>query len=141
MSPAQLAALLDGCEARAGTTSQTGTRRIISLSGATNSGSDAMTSFIVRRAGDPDTLPDDPALLQQMLCELYAENDKLRLLIQRFTRHEFGRRPEQLTPDQLQFGLEGLRAADCRRASGGPDAPRPQATIISSKPRTTRPTP
>ena len=46
---------------------------------------------------DPDTLPNDPLLLQQMLRELYAENDKLRLLIQRFTRHQFGRRSEQLT--------------------------------------------
>jgi hypothetical protein len=55
---------------------------------------------------DPDTLPDDPAILQQMLRELRAENDKLRLLIQRFTRHQFGRRSEQLTPEQLQFGLE-----------------------------------
>jgi hypothetical protein len=33
--------------ARTGTAPQTGTRRIISLSGATNSGSDAMTSFII----------------------------------------------------------------------------------------------
>ena len=33
--------------------------------------------------------------------ELHAENDKLRLLIQRLTRHQFGRRSEQLTPDQL----------------------------------------
>ncbi len=45
-------------------------------------------------------------LLQQMLRELLAENDKLRLLIQRLTRHQFGRRSEQLTPEQLQFGLE-----------------------------------
>jgi transposase len=64
---------------------------------------------------DLDTLPDDPAILQQMLravvhqqSELHAENDKLRLLIQRLMRHQFGRRSEQLTPDQLQFGLEGL---------------------------------
>jgi transposase len=49
---------------------------------------------------DPDTLPDDPTLLQQMLRmvlhqqgELHAENDKLRLLIQRLTRHHFGRDP------------------------------------------------
>jgi hypothetical protein len=55
---------------------------------------------------DADSLPDDPALLQQMLRELHAENDKLRLLIERLTRHQFGRRSEQLTPDQLQFGLE-----------------------------------
>ena len=57
-------------------------------------------------SSDGDDLPDDPAILQQMLQELLAENDKLRLLIQRFTRHQFGRRSEQLTPDQLQFGLE-----------------------------------
>jgi len=41
-----------------------------------------------------------------MLRELYAENDKLRLMIQRLTRHQFGRRSEQLTVEQLQFGLE-----------------------------------
>jgi len=40
--------------------------------------------------------------------ELHAENDKLRLLIQRLTRHQFGRRSEQLSPDQLQLGLEDL---------------------------------
>jgi transposase len=64
---------------------------------------------------DLDTLPDDPAILQQMLravmhqqSELHAENDKLRLLIQRLLRHQFGRRSEQLTGDQLQFGLEDL---------------------------------
>jgi len=53
-----------------------------------------------------DSLPDDPVLMQQMLQELLAENDKLRLLIERLTRHQFGRRSEQLTADQLQFGLE-----------------------------------
>ena len=64
---------------------------------------------------DLDSLPDDTAELQQMLrtvllqqSALHAENDKLRLLIQRLTRHQFGRRSEQLTPDQLQFGLEDL---------------------------------
>src|ERR1039457_1089485 len=55
---------------------------------------------------DRDTLPDDPALLRQVLRELYAENDKLRLLIERLTRHQFGRRSEPLTVEQLQFGLE-----------------------------------
>ena len=67
---------------------------------------------------DLDTLPDDPATLQQMLRTvlhqqgaLAAENDKLRLLIQRLTRHQFGRRSERLTPDQLQLGLEALEQA------------------------------
>jgi transposase len=56
---------------------------------------------------DLDTLPDDPAILQQMLREvvaaaahqhgaLHAENEKLRLLIQRLLRQQFGRRSEQL---------------------------------------------
>jgi transposase len=42
----------------------------------------------------------------QMLRELYSVNDKLRLLIERLTRHQFGRRYEQLTIEQLQLGLE-----------------------------------
>ena len=66
---------------------------------------------------DLDRLPDEPALLQQMLRdvvtaaayqqgELHTENDKLRMLIKRLLRHRFGRRSEQLAADQLQFGLE-----------------------------------
>jgi transposase len=75
---------------------------------------------------DLATLPDDPAILQQMLRDVVAvaaqeqvalqgavqereaENDKLRLLIQRLLRNRFGRRSEQLSPDQLQFGLEDV---------------------------------
>ena len=61
---------------------------------------------------DLDNLPDDPALLQQMLRqvvqEMGAENDTLRLLIQRLVRHQFGRRSEQLSAEQLQLGLEDL---------------------------------
>jgi transposase len=61
---------------------------------------------------DLDNLPDDPATLQRMLRdvvqELNAENDKLRLLIHRLVRHRFGRRSERLTDDQLQLGLEDL---------------------------------
>ena len=64
---------------------------------------------------DPDALPEDTATLQLMLRTvllqqgaLAAENDKMRLLIQRLTRHQFGRRSEQLTPDQLQLALEEL---------------------------------
>ena len=60
---------------------------------------------------DLERLPDDAKLLQQMLRdvvtaaaqqhgELHAENDKLRMLIQRLLRHRFGRRSEQLTDDQ-----------------------------------------
>jgi Transposase C of IS166 homeodomain len=47
-------------------------------------------------------------MLRQVVQEMGAENDKLRLLIQRLVRHQFGRRSEQLTADQLQLGLEDL---------------------------------
>jgi transposase len=64
---------------------------------------------------DPDALPDDAAALQEMVRmlllqhgELHAENNKLRLLVQRLLRHQFGRRSERLSPDQLQLGLEDL---------------------------------
>jgi transposase len=64
---------------------------------------------------DPENLPDDPALLQQMLRtlldrhgELHAEYTKMRLLLERLTRHQFGRRSEQLSDEQLQLGLEDL---------------------------------
>jgi hypothetical protein len=75
---------------------------------------------------DLTALPDDPATLQQMLREVVAaaaqqqvalqgavserdaEIEKLRLLIQRLLRHQFGRRSEKLSADQLQLGLEDL---------------------------------
>jgi transposase len=41
-----------------------------------------------------------------MLREALAEIDKLRLLIDKLTRHRFGRRSEQVSLDQLQLGLE-----------------------------------
>jgi transposase len=64
---------------------------------------------------DPDALPDDAAAVREIVRTLllqhgalHAENDKLRLLVQRLLRHQFGRRSEQLSPDQLQLGLEDL---------------------------------
>jgi transposase len=88
---------------------------------------------------DLDALPDDPAILQRMLREvvaattqqnaaLSAENDKLRLLIQRLTRHQFGRRSEQLDADQFQLGLEDIEQtiAENEAAQDAADAARHQ---------------
>jgi len=59
---------------------------------------------------DLTALPDDPAVLQRMLQEvvpeLQAENEKLWLLIQRLLRHRYGPRSEKLDLDQLQLVLE-----------------------------------
>ena len=46
--------------------------------------------------------------LQATVQDYQAENDKLRLLIQRLVRHRFGRRSEQLSAGQLQLALEDL---------------------------------
>jgi transposase len=60
-----------------------------------------------------------------------AEIEKLRLLIRRLQRGQFGRRSEKLDPDQLQLGLEDLEqtaaAAEAAEeaASRGSDTPRP----------------
>ena len=59
---------------------------------------------------DLAALPDDPAVLQRMLQEvvpeLQAENEKLWQLIQRLLRHRYGPRSEKLDIDQLQLVLE-----------------------------------
>lgn len=82
---------------------------------------------------DPDILPDDPVLLRQALRtalhqqgELHAENDKLRLLIDRLLRHQFGRRSEQLDADQLQLGLEDLEQTAADNQAGQDAAKGPQ---------------
>jgi transposase len=86
---------------------------------------------------DPDALPNDPIALQQMLRELYAENDKLRLLIARMTRHQFGSRSEQLTVEQLQLGLEDQEQTVAEREAAE-DATAP-AEGAETRSRTTRP--
>jgi len=57
--------------------------------------------------------------------ELHAENDKLRLLIQRLLRHQFGRRSEQLNAEQLQFGLEDLEQTIAENQAGQEEADPP----------------
>jgi transposase len=91
---------------------------------------------------DLDTLPDDPAILQQMLRDavhqhgaLHAENDKLRLLIQRLLRQQFGRRSEQLSPDQLQLGLEDLEQSVAENQAGQDAAEAQQGRRRPAPPR------
>ncbi|MGD9729236.1 MAG: IS66 family transposase zinc-finger binding domain-containing protein, partial [Nitrospiraceae bacterium] len=97
---------------------------------------------------DLAALPDDPATLQRMLREVVAaaeqqqaalqgalserdaEIEKLQLLIQRLMRQQFGRRSEQLSPDQLQLGLEDLEqdiaACEAERDARPEGQPRPR---------------
>src|ERR1700680_3588150 len=61
-------------------------------------------------------LPDNVETLQRMvrtlrteratLTEAQAEIERLRLIVQKLQRSQFGRRAERLDDDQLQFGLK-----------------------------------
>lgn len=73
---------------------------------------------------DLENLPDDTALLHRLvremasrmeadraqLAEIQAEAERLRLIVRQLQRTQFGRRSEQLDPDQLALGLEDLDA-------------------------------
>jgi transposase len=63
-------------------------------------------------------LPDDLEALHALVLEQArrlesadAEVERLRAIIDAFQRHRFGRRSEQLDPDQLQLGLEEVETA------------------------------
>src|SRR5258705_996511 len=81
-------------------------------------------------------LPDDVETLQRMvrtlaaeranLTEAQAEIERLRLIVQKLQRSQFGRRAERLDDDQLQLGFEDLNA----------DIARVEATLPSEKVRT-----
>ena len=73
---------------------------------------------------DLAALPDDVDALHQLIRELAAERtgerkalseaqaeiERLRLIVQKLQRLQFGRRAERLDGDQLELGLEDLGA-------------------------------
>ncbi|HYZ42225.1 MAG TPA: IS66 family transposase [Stellaceae bacterium] len=74
-------------------------------------------------------------MLRDVVQELNAENDKLRLLINRLVRHQFGRRSEQLTDDQLQLGLEDLeQTVAANQAAQDGIAPEPKQRKLQAAP-------
>jgi transposase len=83
-------------------------------------------------------LPDNVETLQRMvrtlateranLTEAQAEIERLRLIVQKLQRSQFGRRAERLDDDQLQFGFEDLHA----------DIARVEATLPSTTAKTPR---
>ena len=93
--------------------------------------------LLFRMQIDLAELPSDPALLQQVVRELAealaskdAEVERLRQLIRRLQRSQFGRRSEQLDADQLQLGLE-----DLEQAVAASEAAQEAATVASAVPR------
>lgn len=74
---------------------------------------------------DIAALPDDPALLRALLVEVLAErddaraardaleaqNDRLRHILLKLQRHQFGRKSEQPPEERLELGLADLETA------------------------------
>src|SRR5437016_1175916 len=89
---------------------------------------------------DLATLPDDVETLQRMvrrlaaertaLSEAQAEIERLRLIVRKLQRSQFGRRAERLDDDQLQLGFEDL-GVDIARA----EATLPPGAAKSSRAR------
>jgi transposase len=85
---------------------------------------------------DLAALPDDVQTLQRMvrtlaaerttLSEAQAEIERLRLIVRKLQRSQFGRRAERLGDDQLLFGFEDLDA----------DIARAEATLPSERGKT-----
>src|SRR5215218_2253223 len=73
----------------------------------------------------------DAALAERDAAQ--AEIEKLRLLIRRLQRGQFGRRSEKLDPDQLQLGLE-----DLEQTVAAAEAAQETAAARSGTPRTVR---
>ena len=92
-----------------------------------------------------DSLPTDPATLQQLVRDMAAalgegqtEIDRLRLIIRQFQRAQFGRSAERLDPNQMAFGLEELESdlarAQARQVVAAPAVPGEHSMTQPSKP-------
>ena len=72
----------------------------------------------------------------------YAERDRLRAIIVKLERHQFGRRSERLSPDQLQLALEDLAqtlaAIDAKDEAGAGPSPEGKQPKQESKARQPR---
>jgi transposase len=87
---------------------------------------------------DLAALPDDVETLQRMvrrlaaertaLSEAQAEIERLRLIVRKLQRSQFGRRAERLDDDQLQLGFEDL----------GVDIARAEATLPAGAAKSSR---
>jgi transposase len=87
---------------------------------------------------DLAALPDDVDTLRRMVRILAAERvnltaaqaeiERLRLIVQKLQRSQFGRRAERLDDDQLQLGFEDLNA----------DIARVEATLPLTRVKTPR---
>ena len=79
---------------------------------------------------------------KEKLDRSYAERDKLRAIIAKLQRHQFGRRSERLSPDQLQLALEDiaqtLAAIEAKEEATNPQSSKGKDEKQEKKPREPR---
>lgn len=97
------------------------------------------------RHADIESLPEDAAALRALVLAtiaerdaavserdtLLAQNDRLRHLLLKLTRMQFGAKSERLPEEQMQLGLEALEQAT-------PRVTQRQRSVIPDCARTTR---
>lgn len=61
---------------------------------------------------DPNSLPEDPAILKQMLMDLTTQLDKTQRLLRQLLEAKSGTRSEQLSADQLRLFAQERNVAE-----------------------------
>jgi transposase len=87
--------------------------------------SQTFSHIIVAVPIDPQSLPKDPEILQQMLLDLTAQLDKTQRLLRQLLEAKHSTKSEPLSPDQLQLFLEELQRTQA--ASKDDQLPPPDA--------------
>ena len=90
---------------------------------------------------DLDDLPSEPALLQHLIRDMAAavehrdgEIERLKSIIKKLQRAQFGRRSERLDPDQLALALEEIDSDLAREEEKRPrDEKQADRTVLSSQ--------
>jgi hypothetical protein len=81
---------------------------------------------------DPNSLPQDPAILKQMLVDVTAQLDKTQRLLRQLLVAKTGVRSEQLSADQLRlFAQElgvGARSEATKKDDDADNEPRQSRT-------------
>jgi transposase len=88
---------------------------------------------------DRHSLPNDPAILQQMLIDLTTQLDKTQRLLRQLLEAKHSTKSEQLSPDQLQLFIEELKNAQAESKDDEKLPPPPVGSDQAEGPENSRP--
>ena len=98
---------------------------------------DDLIALLISASSELSSLTVERDDYKDKLARSCAERDRLRAIIVKLERHQFGRRSERLSPDQLQLALEDLGQSVAAMTAGTePKADKPAPD--KDKPKTPR---